>query len=89
MTWLKSGYHEMSYPLNLDYEVIMSSPVNAGTNGAHSGLNILAYGFPYQNYYLDKITDSQQFLLRNSFDYLSYFSNVNNTVISCMILDYF
>ena len=90
MTWLKSGYHEVSPTSNLDYEIIMSNPTNNGTNGGQAGLNIQAYSLSdSKNYRLDKISSSGQFILRNSFNYLSYVSTVQNTNIACLIIDYF
>ncbi len=73
MTWLKSGYHEVSPTSNLDYEIIMSNPPLNGTNGGQAGLNIQTYSLSgSKNYGLDKISSSGQFILRNSFDYLSW-----------------
>lgn len=89
MTWLKSGYHEVSPTSNLDYEIIMSNPSNNGTNGGQAGLNIQAYSHTdSKNYRLDKTASTGQFILRNSFDYLSYVSTVQ-TNIACLIIDYF
>jgi hypothetical protein len=90
MTWLKSGYHEVSPTMNLDYEIIMSNPTNNGTNGGQAGLNIQAYSLSdSKNYRLDKISSSGQFILRNSFNHLSYVSTVQYTNIACLIIDYF
>ena len=91
MTWLKSGYHEVSPTSNLDYEIIMSNPASAGAGGLGSaGLNIQAYSLSdAKNYKLDKTSSTGQFILRNSFNYLSYVSTVQNTNIACLIIDYF
>ena len=90
MTWLKSGYHEVSPTSNLDYEIIMSNPTYAGTYGGQAGLNIQAYSLSdSKNYKLDKTSNIGQFILRNSFNYLSYVSIVQNTNIACLIIDYF
>ena len=90
MTWLKSGYHEVSPTSNLDYEIIMSNPSNNGSNGGQAGLNIQSYSYTdSKNYRLDKISSTGQFILRNSFNYLSYVSTVQNTNIACLIIDYF
>ena len=90
MTWLKSGYHEVSPTSNLDYEIIMSNPTNNGNNGGQAGLNIQAYSLSdSKNYRLDKTSSTGQFILRNSFNYLSYVSTVQNTNIACLIIDYF
>ena len=66
----------------------MSDKSVAGTQGGHVGLNILAYGFPYENFYLDKINPTGQCLLRNDYNYLTYISNTYNTAVSCIIIDY-
>ncbi len=42
-----------------------------------------------KNYKLDKVLSTGQFILRNSFDYLTYTSTVLNTNIACIIIDYF
>ena len=65
MTWLKSGYHEVSPTSNLDYEIIMSNPPGNATNGGLAGLNIQAYSLvDSKNYRLDKISSTGQFILR-------------------------
>ncbi len=43
MTWLKSGYHEVSTLSTLDYEIIMSFTPGHGIRAGLSGLNIQAY----------------------------------------------
>ncbi len=90
MTWLKSGYFEVSPTMNLDYEIIMSNPSNNGTNGGQAGLNIQAYSLTdARNYRLDKTSSTGQFILRNSFNHLSYVLSVQNTNIACLMIDYF
>ena len=90
MTWLKSGYHEVSPLSNLDYEIIMSNPVGNGNNGGLAGLNIQSYSLvDSKNYKLDKTSSTGQFLLRNSFNHLSYVSTILNSNIACLIIDYF
>jgi hypothetical protein len=89
MTWLKSGYHEVSPTNNLDYEIIMSNPPGNGIQAGLAGLNIQAYSLSdSKNYRLDKTSSTGQFILRNSFNYLSYVSTVQ-TNIACLIIDYF
>ena len=77
--------------MNLDYEIIMSNPASPGSGGVGSaGLNIQAYSLSdSKNYKLDKTSSTGQFILRNSFNYLSYVSTVQNTNIACLIIDYF
>jgi hypothetical protein len=81
---LKSGYHEVSPTSNLDYEIIMSNPPVNGTNGGQAGLKIQTYSLSdSNNYRLDKISSSGQFILRNSFDYLSSISTVHSNIAVC------
>jgi hypothetical protein len=90
MTWLKSGYHEVSPLSNLDYEIIMSFTPGPGIQAGLAGLNIQAYSLTdSKNYKLDKVSSTGQFILRNSFDYLTYISTVQYTNIACLIIDYF
>ncbi len=90
MTWLKSGYHEVSPTMNLDYEIIMSFTPGNGIQAGLAGLNIQAYSLTdSKNYRLDKVSDTGQFILRNSFYHLTYISTVLNTNIACLIFDYF
>jgi hypothetical protein len=90
MTWLKSGYHEVSPLSNLDYEIIMSFTPGPGIQAGLAGLNIQAYSLTdSKNYRLDKVSSTGQFILRNSFDYLTYISTVQYTNIACLIIDYF
>ncbi len=59
MTWLKSGYHEVSPLSYLDYEVIMSDPVGNGTKGGLAGLNIQSYSLvDFKNHKLDKTSST-------------------------------
>jgi len=86
-TFLASGYVDF-YQYSNEYSITMSWMLNAGTNGAHAGLNLCAFGFPYENLLLDKLDPSGQFLIRStSIDYLSYLSDVANTKIYCIIED--
>ncbi len=90
MTWLKSGYHAVSPLSNLDYEIIMSFTPGAGIQAGLAGLNIQAYSLTdSKNYRLDKVSSTGQFILRNSFDYLTYVSTVQYTNIACLIINYF
>ncbi len=90
MTWLKSGYHEVSSTSNLCYKIIMSFTQGNGIQAGLAGLNIQAYSLTDSKHYrLDKVTNTGHLILRNSFDHLTYLSTVFNTNIACLILDYF
>ena len=69
----------------------MSNPAYPEAGGVgHAGLNIQAYSLSdSKNYTLDKTSSTGQFILRNSFNYLSYVSTTQNTIIACLIIDYF
>ena len=73
------------------FEMKLSPFFFAGAGGLGSaGLNIQAYSLSdAKNYKLDKTSSTGQFILRNSFNYLSYVSTVQNTNIACLIIDYF
>jgi hypothetical protein len=63
MPWLKTGYHEVSPTMNLDYEILMSNPTIKGTNGVQAGLNIQSYSLSdSKNYRLDKTSSTGQFI---------------------------
>jgi hypothetical protein len=68
----------------------MSYPLINGSDGAQAGLHIQAYSLmDPQNYKLDKTSSTGQFILRNSFNHLTYISTILNTTIACLIIDYF
>ena len=50
------------------------------------GLSICAYGWP-ESKFLSTV-NSNAFLLRNAFDYITFCCGVQNTVITAMIIDY-
>ena len=90
MTWIKSGYLEAHPAMNLDYEITMTNPTYNGTMGGQKGLNIQAYSLSdAKNYRLDKTSSVGEFILRNSFNYLSYVSSYSGMNVACLIIDYF
>ena len=90
MTWINSGYLEAHPAMNLDYEITMTNPTYNGTMGGQKGLNIQAYSLSdAKNYRLDKTSSVGEFILRNSFNYLSYVSSYSGMNVACLIIDYF
>ncbi len=68
----------------------MSFTPGNGIQAGLAGLNIQAYSLTdSKNYILNKVSNTGQFILRNSFYYLTYISTVLNTNIACLIFDYF
>ena len=82
MSWLTTGVHEIGYDLN--YDISYSYKVNA----PNMGLNVCAYGWPFESKLLSSVNPNGPFLLRNSFDYITFCCSVQNTVITAMIIDY-
>ena len=70
MCWLASGTHNAGlYSLNYDIDYAFT------TNFSNfNGLNALAYGYPYENYRLNKITPNGLFIWKVDFDYFTIFS---------------
>ncbi len=68
----------------------MTNPTYNGTMGGHSWLNIPAFSLSdAKNYKLDKSSSVGEFILRNSFNYLSYVSSYLDMNVACLIIDYF
>jgi hypothetical protein len=82
MSWLTTGVHEIGYDLN--YDISYGYKVNA----PNMGLNVCAYGWPFESKLLSSVNPNGPFLLRNSFDYITFCCSVQNTVITAMIIDY-
>ena len=82
MSWLTSGVHESGYDLNYDISCSYKyfSPL--------IGLSICAYGWPFENKRLSLVNPNGPFLLRNTFDYITFCCGVENTIITAMIIDY-
>ena len=53
-----------------------------------AGLSICAYGWPFENKLLSSVNPNGPFLLRNSFDYITYCCSIQNSLITAMIIDY-
>ena len=83
MCWLSSGAHNSGlYSLNYDIDYSFCQNLSG-----YNGLNALAYGFPYQNYNLDKITPNGLFIWKYTFNYMTIFSK-NQINLQCIIIDY-
>ena len=84
MSWLTSGVHETGHDLNYDISCSYKylSPL--------IGLSICAYGYPFESKLLNSVNPnpSGPFLLRNSFDYITYCCSIQNCLITAMIIDY-
>ena len=87
-TWLVSGYVDL-YQYSMEYSITMCNELYNGTGDARAGLKISAFGGPFISYNLDKVAPSGQFLIKNTFKYLTYCSLVPNTKINCIIEDIF
>ena len=83
MSWLTSGVHETGNDLNYDISCSYKylSPL--------AGLSICAYGWPVENRLLSAVNpNGGPFLLRNSFDYITFCCKIQNTITTAMIIDY-
>jgi len=83
MCWLASGTHNAGlYSLNYDIDYAFTSNFSN-----FNGLNALAYGYPYENYRLNKITPNGLFIWKVDFNYLTIFSK-EEVNLQCIIIDY-
>ena len=83
MCWIKSGAHNAGqYSLNYDIDYSFCT----GLSG-DNGLNALAYGYPYENLRLNKITPNGLFIWKVDFNYITIFSHriIN---LEAIIIDY-
>jgi len=82
MSWLGNRVHDLGYDLNYDisysYKYMTSN----------QGLNVCSYGWPYDNKALNSVSTNGPFLLRNSFDCITFCCSIQNTVIYAIIIDY-
>jgi hypothetical protein len=83
MCWIKSGAHNSDlYSLNYDIDYSFCSNLSA-----NNGLNVLAYGFPYENLRLNKITPNGLFIWKVDFNYITIFSKFEID-LEAIIIDY-
>ena len=88
MSWLATGAHNSGFnSLNycIDYSLINYTGV--GNLSVYNGLNAMAYGYPYNNYNLNKITPNNMFIWKNSFDYITFFAT-SQFDIEAIIIDF-
>jgi hypothetical protein len=87
--WPSRKWHPVVLPLAAQQvppnESSVPSPLCQGPARVPTGLRLT----DSKNYKLDKVSSTGQFILRISFDYLTYISTVLNTNIACLIIDYF
>jgi hypothetical protein len=83
MCWMRSGAHKSGLN-SLNYDIDYSFCSNLTAN---NGLNVLAYGFPYENLRLDKITPNGLFIWKVDFDYITIFSK-SQIDLEAIIIDY-
>ena len=84
MSWLTTGAHELVGGDDLNYDISCSYKYLTPT----AGLFINAYGWPFENKRLSLINPNGPFLLRNSFDYITYCCRIQHSLITVMIIDY-
>ena len=83
MYLIKSGAHNSSlYSLNYDIDYSFCSNLSA-----NNGLNVLAYGYPYENLKLNKITPNGVFIWKVDFNYITIFSK-SQVDLEAIIIDY-
>ena len=83
MCGMASGAHNSGlYSLNYDIDYSFTTGLNN-----YNGLNALAYGYPYENYRLNKITPNGLFIWKVDFNYITIFS-INRILLQCVIIDY-
>ena len=78
-----SGAHNFGmYSLNYDIDYSFTVGLNN-----YNGLNALAYGYPYENYRLNKITPNGLFIWKLDFNYITVFGLLP-ALLQCVIIDY-
>ncbi len=83
MCWMKTGAHNAGlYSLNYDIDYSFCTSLSG-----NNGLNALAYGYPYENYRLNKITPNGLFIWKVDFNYITIFSLVQIN-LQVIIIDY-
>ena len=79
MSWLYTGFHNAAqYSLNYDVDYAFVS----------NNLNVLAYGFPCNNYNLNSICSNGCFLFAHDYNTLTIFCTKNSN-FQAIIIDYF
>jgi len=81
MSWLTNGANNTNHELNYDItytQRFYSSP----------GFFVCAYGWPNENKTLSTLSSNGTCLLKNTFDYITVCSSIQNTLMSAIIIDY-
>jgi len=85
MSWLTSGAHNSGkYSLNYDVDYANAQNLNPIT---YNGLNVIAYGFPENNYDLNTVTSNGCFIWKYDFNNITFFSNIQAN-FQAIIIDY-
>jgi hypothetical protein len=81
MSWLTNGANNTNHELNYDitYTQRFYSP---------PGFFVCAYGWPNDNKALSNLSSDGTCLLKNTFDYITVCSSIQNTLMSAIIIDY-
>ena len=74
MSCLATGAHNAGL-LSLNYDIDCSylNYTGIGSLSTYNGLNVMAYGYPYNNYNLNQVTPNGLFIWKNGFNYLTIF----------------
>ena len=79
MSWLYTGFHNASkYSLHYDVDYAYTS----------NGLNVLAYGFPCNNYNLNSICSNGCFLFAYDYNTITVYS-LKSSNFQALFIDYF
>ena len=85
---LATGAHNSGlYSLNYDIDYSYLNYTGLGTLPTYNGLNAVAYGFPYDNFNLNKVTPNGLFIWKNSFDYITVYGK-SPFELQVTIIDY-
>jgi len=85
MSWLASGAHNSGkYSLNYDIDYAFVQNLNPPT---YNDLNVLAYGFPENNFDLKTVTPNGCFIWKYDFNTIVFVSNIQAS-FQAIIVDY-
>jgi hypothetical protein len=85
MSWLTSGAHNTG-KYSLCYDIDYANAINLNPISSN-GLNVIAYGFPHENYNLNTVTPNGCFIWKYDFDRITFFSNIPAS-FQAIIIDY-
>ena len=85
---LASGAHNIgTYSLNYDIDYSYLNYTGLGTLPNYNGLIVMALGYPYPNYNLNKVTPNGLFLWKNTFNYITVYG-ISGYELQVIIIDY-